>query len=107
MLGLLAHEWRREVLRYFQQADASVASLGTLADHLVESDATDARDPERATIELHHFHLPKLSETAVVEYDVDTATVRYHVHEDVEALLETVDAIESTSTSDRNQRDPS
>lgn len=99
LLEVLANEQRREVLRYFQQAEDSVASLGTLAKHLVEGDETGDRPRERVSVRLHHSHLPKLAETTAIEYDPRSRSVRYHDHPGLGTLLEAVDSLESTSSS--------
>lgn len=98
LLSVLADEQRREVLRYFQQAEDSVASLDALTDHLVDTGAVDDRPREHVHVRLHHAHLPKLAETPAIEYEPRSRTVRYHAHPGLETLLEAVQAVSTTTT---------
>lgn len=99
LLSVLADEQRREILRYFQQAEDSVASLEALADHLVDAGAADDREREYVHVRLHHAHLPKLAETTAIEYEPHSRRVRYHGHPELETLLEAVDSLESATSS--------
>lgn len=48
-----------------------------LAETLADSEAeTLSESPEEVAVTLHHFHLPKLAEVGLIEYDSDEGTVR-------------------------------
>lgn len=85
LLSALSSRPNRYVLSYLRESPDDVASVGELADHVV--DRQDGADPgrrERVAVRLHHSGLPKLAAAGVVDYDPRTNTVRYRGHPAVE-----------------------
>ncbi|WP_419181088.1 DUF7344 domain-containing protein [Haloarcula ordinaria] len=58
----LANTRRRDVLRYLQEVDDGIASVGDLADYVVEQE-TNSPTPSRDSVltNLYHTHLPMLA----------------------------------------------
>ncbi|WP_209019550.1 DUF7344 domain-containing protein [Halorussus marinus] len=83
LFGILANGQRRQILAYLVETDDGVATLPELADRIA-----DGEDPERATLRLHHNHLPKLEDEGFVEYDARSETVRYRGSQAVTAWVE-------------------
>jgi len=79
----LADEQRRRLLAHLVETDDGVAGLPELADRIADGD--DER--ERAIIQLHHTHLPKLEDEGIVEYDARSEAVRYRGSEAVTAWV--------------------
>jgi DNA-binding transcriptional ArsR family regulator len=78
LFEVLANGQRRQILAYLDGIDDNVAAFSDLIEHVADGsvgESTDAR--ERVAVNLHHNHLPKLSDAGVVEYDVRSETVRY------------------------------
>lgn len=75
LVGVLATDQRRRVLRYFQKSPESVASVDDLVDYLVKS-GTQGRTRKREHIQLLQVTLPKLAEADVLAYDGTTEDVR-------------------------------
>lgn len=69
---LLANQRRRESLYVLvrREGPITVTELGDEVASVVEA------TPERVATALYHVHLPKLADAGVVEYDVETGTVR-------------------------------
>ena len=65
---------RRYVLEYLTSHD-EVLTLEELAEWVVTRDDGDVTDAEAVAIALHHWHLPKLTEADLVDYDSATRTV--------------------------------
>ena len=76
LFEVLANPQRRHALGYLVDADDGVATFPDVVDHVV-AELGDSTDEERAAIDLHHTHLPKLEDENVVEYDERSETVRY------------------------------
>lgn len=81
-LELLADRRRRYALYCLDEADETVVSLEELSDQVVQrernwdDDGTPAEDHgENVRIELHHNHLPRLSDAGLIDYDSRTKTV--------------------------------
>lgn len=96
LFSVLADPERRAIITHLEEMSGTVASLEDLATVLASH--TD-RDRAYAKIRLHHAHLSTLADTGIVEYDPDTNTIWYHGHEDLDCLMETVDALTSTTAS--------
>lgn len=93
MLELLTHHHRREVLRFLIDDPNHTASIDELTSHLLDCEAERTSErPAHNEIEtqLHHTHLPKLTDTGIVEYDARSQELRYWRHERLESLLEDV-----------------
>lgn len=79
-LAVLGDEHRQAVIEVLAEEDRSVG-LSSLAQS-VAAEVGDAssgtltpRDVERAKVELHHQHLPKLDAAGVLEYDTEETHV--------------------------------
>lgn len=90
--ALLADERRRDVVRYFRDAEHDVASLSQLADYRVDR-PNGAGDLELARTALHHAGLPKLADAGVVQYDARSETVRYEGAPMAERCLAAVESV--------------
>ena len=88
----------RHVLSYLDAASSEVLTLEDIADAVAEWEAeagaaTDAEDHRRrVAIDLHHNHLPKLDEAAIVDYDPRSKMVRNWGDDRVETCLELYEA---------------
>ena len=85
MHELLASARRREVVAYLCARPEEPVPLDELVEHLLA--VGDAADRERVLVSLHHVHLPKLAEAAVITYGDDRECVYYRVHDGLERLL--------------------
>lgn len=80
----------------------NVVELDDLVNSIVEREveagvASDTEEHRRhVAIALHHKHLPKLADVAVIDYDARSKTVRYWGDDRIEACLEL------TETGDRS-----
>lgn len=99
VLQALCHRRRRELLYYLRAHDTG--TVDELARHIarVEQVDTSAPSQEELTreirIQLHHRHLPKLTETLDVEFDARSHTVRHaNPSPTLELLLEVARQIE-------------
>ncbi|MFC7078751.1 DUF7344 domain-containing protein [Halorussus caseinilyticus] len=97
----------RRVLSYLESVSVNVVELDTLVDHVVECEAASEDDDsdthrsddadrhrQRVAVALHHNHLPKLDDAAVIDYDPRTKAVRYWGDDRVTAYLEMFEAVE-------------
>lgn len=87
---VLSDRRRRYVLQYLRESVDGTAQLSELAAHLIER-CSDAHDPGREAIRLHHRILPSLVERGVLEYDSRSEYVRYRPEEVVDDFLECLD----------------
>lgn len=72
---LLADEQRRYTMHYLAGKVGAVA-IGEVAEGIALHEGDLSRDRfERIVTGLYHVHLPRLSESGVVEYDLDAETV--------------------------------
>ena len=74
---------RRAACRYVAATNADVVTLEEIATHIVTDEygegdhsVVESESYSRVLIELHHTHLPKLADHAVLEYDVEQNLVR-------------------------------
>ncbi|MFO8114719.1 MAG: hypothetical protein R6U01_05060 [Halorubrum sp.] len=67
--------------------------------HLQKRDPK-AADQNKIEVELHHIHLPKLTNMDAIEFDSGSETIRYHGDKLVEALLETAPETDTSDTLD-------
>ena len=86
---LLGDHQRRYVLEKLRATTDGVASVDALADYVV-AHAPEATDRDRVKVALYHRILPKLDDINVVDFDPQTATVRYHEAKLIEDLLDFV-----------------
>ncbi|MDF9748494.1 DUF7344 domain-containing protein [Natrinema salsiterrestre] len=97
VLDLLAHPFRRELLQYVADSTTATATLDDVTTHLHNQDGWQTDDrPDRDQIEvaLEHTHLPKLTETGILEYDPCSRELRYRGDERLEAMLECLRSME-------------
>lgn len=80
---VLADRQRRVLLR--RLVDEEIAGVDDLADAISER-VDEPRSQVR--LGLVHTHLPKLDETAIVDYDRRSETVRYYEHDFLEYVLD-------------------
>lgn len=96
LLELVADPRRRMILRHLSEnGDGAVALdelTGTIATGGGQEMVRHAPGDTRASVELHHTHLPKLAGAGLIEYDQRSETIRYRSHDRLEALLEFVSA---------------
>jgi len=75
LLSALANRYCRTVVRYFVDRSDDVASVTELSTAL----ASEREQVDRNSVAIHLYHvaLPKLAGAELVEYDIETKTVRY------------------------------
>lgn len=91
ILELLTHHHRRELLRELIDDPDHTANLDEITTILIDREIErTGKRPGRTEIEtqLHHIHLPKLTNAGIVEYDTRSKEVRYRRHERLEDVLE-------------------
>ncbi|WP_137286098.1 DUF7344 domain-containing protein [Halorussus salinisoli] len=104
----LADPRSRYVLSYLESISVDVVELADVADHVVECEtaAPDQSDPDRSgpdserhrqrvAVSLHHNHLPKLDDAAVIDYDPRTKAVRYWGDDRVASCLDLFESVEN------------
>ncbi|MCO8253267.1 hypothetical protein NKF26_05535 [Haladaptatus sp. AB618] len=74
LFAILEHRLRRIVLGYLSVHEPPV-SLAELVTVIAEDESVLATDRRQLTIELHHNHLPRLSDCGLISYDAETNTV--------------------------------
>jgi len=84
----LARADRRAVIQFFQDESTEEATLDELAAGIVDGNYWDT-DESNARPYLHHFTLPKLADTGILDYDAKTKTASYRRQPAVEQLLDT------------------
>jgi hypothetical protein len=98
-LDLISVSRRRTLLYHLKDLGVGTVSI----DELVEGVATrersiPAREAPESTdsvrVSLVHAHLPKLADLGILEYDVESATVRYHGNPALESFLRYVETLE-------------
>ena len=79
LFGVLADDQRRHLLTYLFERDADVASFDDLTEYIVVQDADSVADldTDDVAISLYHKHLPRLAAAGLIEYDMQSRTVRY------------------------------
>ncbi|QLG29930.1 hypothetical protein HUG10_20210 (plasmid) [Halorarum halophilum] len=87
LLTVLADQYRRVVLSYFQNTSADAATVDALASDLYTGGEENV---DWLTVQLHHSTLPLLESVGAVEYDQQSGSVRYHGHAELETLLAAV-----------------
>lgn len=78
---VLSDQRRRYLCAHLLKSGEGVYSLDELVERVRERGRDDASELEkhrqRIRLELHHWHLPKLADTGLINYDAGTRTVRY------------------------------
>lgn len=99
-LEILAQRERRYILSYLADSSEEIASTDELVEHIVQAE-TERMDevPNRDHLEssLYHIHLPKLTDTGLLEYDPRSQQLRYWGDERLEKWLECVEQEEQQS----------
>ena len=85
----LARTDRRAVIQFFRDESTEEVTLDDLVTGIVNGSCWDT-DKSHARLCLHHFALPKLADTGILDYDAKRKTVRYRGQPAVEQLLDTV-----------------
>lgn len=96
LFDLLSDTRRRYVLSYLHGTDGDVAELSELVDWVMRQEADGGDDDryESVAVALHHTHLPRLAESGVLDYDVQSQTVHYRGQSAVERMEALVEGIE-------------
>ena len=94
-LRALADERRRLSIRYLVETPEGTASFDEIQDYVTAYGADDT-DPREVAIELHHVHLPLLTEADIVEYDPRSKTVRYRTDPLLEDVLSSIEAVSNS-----------
>jgi hypothetical protein len=93
-LGLVADRRRRRLIQQLRRSATGETTIDDLVDQLHGSEQVAAegwpRDRMELATQLHHTHLPKLSDFGVVNYDPGRGTVHYQPVEHVEAVLDSL-----------------
>ena len=84
----LAQADRRAVIQFFRDGSTEEVTLDDLVTGIVDGGYWDT-DESHARLCLHHFALPKLADTGILDYDAKRKTVRYRGQPAVEQLLDT------------------
>lgn len=88
-LRLIGDRRRRTALQYLIANGDTAVEIDRLAADIARKEATGTPRDEFA-IELHHHHLPKLSEAGLLEYDAERYRVTYRGDEAIENLVRVV-----------------
>ncbi len=90
LLSLLQNRLRRTVIEYLSVHDPPIP-LAELVTVLAEDTTVTTGNRRQLVIELHHNHLPRLSDCGIISYDVETSTVERAFDDPaIEASLELV-----------------
>ncbi|WP_049926604.1 ArsR/SmtB family transcription factor [Halopiger goleimassiliensis] len=97
LLDILANERRRYLLEYLWDQPGNVGSFEAATKYTITKVGQkrgSQPNHDDIQVDLQQHHLPKLADAGVVEYDVRSQTIRYHEHERLESLYESVRAYE-------------
>lgn len=86
----LANHRRRALLDCFRRTEETV-DRADLVEYVAACESTSEPPDdhrEQVAIEIHHTHLPKLTDLGLVEFDERSSTVRYYGHPLLESILE-------------------
>lgn len=76
LLESLNHRYRRSVIQYFKHhTEKQVATVPELATFIHDGDLGKSR--ESVTLQLSHYHLPKLADSGWLDFDRQAENVRY------------------------------
>ncbi|MFC7212538.1 hypothetical protein ACFQO4_00350 [Saliphagus sp. GCM10025334] len=85
----------RAVCQYLAATESTMVTLEEVATHVATDEQTESDSSvadrgfyQRILIELHHRHLPKLADAAVLQYDVDQKTI--YVESELPAAIELI-----------------
>lgn len=94
-IRLLADPNRRLILSFLQLSTGQPVTVEEITSFLADHTKSHSRDDQhRASIEvaLHHYHLPTLAATGVIDHDTDAGTVHYWSAPLLEDLLDRIQA---------------
>lgn len=96
---ILSNRRRRYACRYLSGEADGVADFDAVVDHVVAWEAEqDDELPDdhrkRVVSDLHHAHLPQLSDANLLDYDPRSGTVRYWGHPQIEKWVERASRVE-------------
>lgn len=84
LFRVLSNHRRRYVLYYLEDAENAIVTVTDLTNYVVQRERewkqnddqpeTDHRDEIR--IDLHHNHLPRISDMGLIDYDARSKTIR-------------------------------
>ena len=98
LFDTIAKRRARYALSHLESVSVNVVELDDLVDDVTEREVETGSAVEseehrrRVAIALHHNHLPKLAEAAVIDYDPRTKTVRYWGDDRISECLELFDS---------------
>jgi len=90
-MELLSSKRRQTVVSFLATAQTDRHSLESLATAIAQTEQPSdlgARPAARVCLSLHHIHLPKLDDAAVVDYDADEQQVTYTGSARMEQVLD-------------------
>lgn len=87
LLTVLADQYRRAVLSYFQDTSEEVTTIDNLASEI--SNGRD-EDTKQVITRLYHATLPQLESVNAIVYDKKERKVQYLGHAELETLLGTI-----------------
>jgi len=93
MFDVLYDSRRRFLLYYLVSVDESVVELEAAADAVADYEAARTEPTDRSSradinLGLHHNHLPRLAETAILDYDCRQGTIRLTGDDDLQEWVE-------------------
>lgn len=94
---ILASERRRNILSFLKGNPGKISSREELVEILLDCEPDEpgpVSHRECLEIELHHVHLPKLADTALIDYDPTSGTVEYRASADIELFVSQYAAID-------------
>ncbi|MFP9062059.1 hypothetical protein ACLI4R_16275 [Natrialbaceae archaeon A-chndr2] len=83
VLAAVANEHRRAILDALDNASEKTLAYDVLVDRVADRVRDEgakreaAEHRQRVRIELHHIHLPKLSEARIIDYEAETGHVQF------------------------------
>ena len=100
VLRLLTDQYRRQTIQVLRETPEEGVRFDELIDHLIQETKANSDQRDQIVIQLHHNHLPKLSEQGLIDYDPDAQLVRYRPGQHVETVMDGIPAKQSLSGSD-------
>ena len=91
--GILSNEERIHLLGYLIDDADGESTVEELAGYIAA--VYSGRSRRGYKLDLVHNHLPKLSESGIIEYDPDTGTVQYVKTDVLEVLLDSKESPDS------------
>lgn len=91
LLQLVGDKRRRRTIRHLCEESEGLTTIDELLDAIREN-GSGTNDRDQLAIQLHHVHLPKLSEHGVIDFDPESGTIRYRPDTEIETLLDSLAA---------------